>query len=157
MESSIFDPNALLQSTTSESFSRRPPIPAGTELIGVIGEVNPRQNAGKKDPTKMYTFLDIPIEIDLSQNPAVMELVGQPKVTLRDSCILDITPSGTLDGAPGKNGQLRRYREALDMNKPGEPFSLLAMQGRPVRVKIKNEDPNNSGELVDSVGAVAKV
>lgn len=155
MDTSIFDPNALLSTTTSDAFSRRPPIPAGTELVGVIGEVKPRQNAGKKDPTKMYTFLDIPIEIDLSQAPHIMEALGQPKVTLRDSCILDVTPAGSLDGAPGKNGQLRRYREALDMNKPGEPFSLLAMQGRPVRVKIKNED--NNGELVDAVGAVAKV
>jgi hypothetical protein len=154
MSDSIFDPNALLNSTVTEAFTKRHPIPAGKELIGVIGELKIRQNAGKKDPTKMYTFLDITIEIDLSQDPEVQSIVGQPKVTLRDSCILDTTPSGTLDVAPGKNVGLRRYREALDMNTPGQPFSFSAMQGRPVRVKIKNEPYND--DIIDGVAAIAR-
>ena len=56
---------------------------------------------------------------------------------------------------PGKNGKLRRYRESLDMNTPGVPFSLRQMIGRQIRVKIKHEP--YEGEMYDRVDSVAKV
>ena len=53
--------------------------------------------------------------------------------------MLDITPNGALDNAPGRNGGLRRYREACDLNKPGDSFSARQMTGKVVKVKITHE------------------
>ncbi len=48
-------------------------------------------------------------------------------------------------------------REALDMNKPGEAFSIRNMQGRQIRVKIKHEEyPEGSRNLQDRIAGVAK-
>jgi hypothetical protein len=99
--------------------------------------------------------VDVPLEIDLSAYPDLAAKVGVPKVTLNDSIMLDTTESGGIDNSPGKNGKLRRYREALGMNTPGQPFSFRAMQGRTIKVKIKHR--TYEGELYDEVDSVAKV
>ncbi|MGH9438911.1 MAG: hypothetical protein ACRD22_13705 [Terriglobia bacterium] len=157
MSDSVFDPNLLLDATTTESFTKRPPIPAGTELVGVIGEPKIRQSQGKKDPTKSYIFLDLPIEFDLTQNSDVHNKVGQDKLVIGDSLILDLKDGGAIDAAPGKNVQLRRYREALSLNEPGRPFSFRMLQGQPIRVRIKlDPDPNNSDVFYERISSVAK-
>jgi hypothetical protein len=151
-----FDPSVFLQATMTESLVRRPPIPAGTVLQGTLGAPEMRQSQGKQDPSKTYTFLDIPVEIDLTSNPAIRQHVGQDKVQLRWSCGVDLGPSG-FDFSPGKNNGLRQLREALDLNKPGDNFSILMAQGRRVSVTIKNR-PGAPGtdEVYDEVGAIAR-
>ncbi len=88
--------------------------------------------------------------------PATQSQLGltQSTLTLTDGIMLDITDQGTLDTGPGKNGNLRRYRDALDMNKPGETFRARAMQGRPIRVKITHEI--YLGEAVERIDGVAR-
>lgn len=153
---SAFDPASFLDATTTEALTRRPPIPAGTELLGIIGEPKPRQSPGKKDPTQVYTFLDLPIEFDLSQNPAVQAQIGQPKVTLTYGFMIDVTASGALDTSAGKNGRLRQLREALGMNAPGQPFSPRMLQGRQIRAKIGHRVDERDNEVYDQVDGVAK-
>jgi hypothetical protein len=153
MSESQFDPSLLLDATTSEASTRRPPIPAGTELIGIIEEINPRVVQGKKDPSKSYTFVDVKIRVSV---PHELQAHGQPaEVVFVDGISLDTTAHGGFDMAPGKNGKLRRYRDSLDMNTPGVPFSLRNMIGRQIRVKIKHEA--YEGEMYDRVDNVAKV
>ncbi len=154
--SSIFNPDSFLDSTTTDALTRRPPIPAGTELLGIIGEPKPRQSQGKKDPTATFTFLDLPVEFDLTQNPQVRAHVGQDKVTLTYGFMVDITASGALDTAPGKNGRLRQLREALDMNKPGQTFNPRMLQGRQARFKISHRINEMDSEVYDQVDGVAK-
>ena len=151
---SQFDPQVFLDATISEPSVKRPPLPAMSDFIGIIGEVKARAWQGKKDPTQSGIAMDVPVEIDLSAYPEVMKTLGIPKVTLNDSIMLDLTEGGTIDNAPGKNGKLRRYREALNMNKPGDTFSFRAMQGRPVLVKIKHR--TYEGDIYDEVDSVAK-
>ena len=153
---SNFDPASFLDATTTEALTRRPPIQAGIELVGIIGEPKPRQSQGKKDPTATFTFLDLPVEIDLTQNPAVAAAIGQAKVTLTYGFMIDITASGALDTSPGKNGRLRQLRDALGMNKPGEAFSIRNLQGRQIRVKIGHRVNEMDGEVYDQIDGVAK-
>lgn len=150
---SNFDPSLFLDATTTEANKKRNPLPAGVEVIGIIGEPKVRTWQGKTDPTKGGIVADIPIEIDLSTTQ-YRELVGVDKVMLMDGIMLDTVPGGGLDNSPGKNTKLRRYREALGLNVAGQPFSLRMMQGRTIRVKIKNEE--YEGELYDKVDSVAK-
>lgn len=151
---SNFDPSAFLDAQITEASVRRNPIPAGSDVIAVIGEPKARSWTGKNDPTKSGVVVDVPLEIDLSMFPELAAQVGVPKVTLTDGIMLDTTESGGIDNSPGKNGKLRRYREALGMNNPGEPFSFRAMQGRLIKVKIKHRV--YEGELYDEVDSVAK-
>jgi hypothetical protein len=155
---SNFDPNTFLSATTTEAATRRPPIPAGRDFVATIGEPKARQVQGKKDASKSYVFIDFPMEIDLTQAPDVQKLVGQDKVQLNYGTSLDMTEGGALDWTPGRNNGLRLMRTALDMNIAGQPFNILAMQGRQIRVKISHEEyPEGSGEMRDRVSAVAKV
>jgi len=150
---SSFDPNTFLNSLVTETFQKRNLVPV-RDYIGEIGEVKFRSGQQRKDPTKEWNALNIPITVDLSSDPEAMAAVGQPKVTLYDFVGLDLTPSGTLDTAPGRNSRLARYRAAIGAETG--PFSPSMLQGKFVRVKVKHElDQNN--EPRDAVDSVAKV
>jgi|SRR5271169_4401344 len=151
---SNFDLEKFLDATITEPTVKRPPIPAGTDLVGTIGEVKSRAWQGKKDPTQSGIAMDVPIEIDLTSHPDIQKKVGADRVLLTDGIMLDLTDGGAIDNAPGKNGKLRRYREALNMNKPGDVFSFRNMQGRQIRVKIKHE--TYEGDVYDKVDSVAR-
>lgn len=156
---SAFDPNLFLDASTTDALVRRPPIPAGTELLGILGEPKPRQNQGKKESNQgvVYTSLDIPVEFDLTQNPTVRQIVGQDKVILNYGFLVDLNAAGTaFDTSPGKNGRLRQLREVLDLNKPGQTFNLRMLQGRQARFKISHRINDADGEVYDQVDSVAK-
>ena len=152
---STFDPEAFLHSTQEEPLTKRPPVMPGS-YTGVIGEPKAKQWSKVDDATgeaRGGVILSVPVTIDLP--PEEGERVGQPKVTVTDSVFLDMKEDGvTLDAAPGRNRQLRAYREALDLNKPGDKFSYAMMQGRQVKVAIRHETKN--GENYERVSAVAK-
>jgi hypothetical protein len=152
---SNFDPTAFLNATITEATVKRPPLPAGAEFVATIKELKePRQWTGKNDPTKKGVAVDLIIEIDMTAYPELQKYIGVDKVQIQTSIMLDTTEAGTLDTGPGKNGGLRRYREALGMNTPGQPFSFRMMEGRMIRVKIGHRE--YQGDLFDEIAAVAK-
>lgn len=134
---SNFDPMIFLDTTLTEPTEKRDVLPAG-DYTAVIGEVTSRTWQGKADPTKSGVAFDVPLTIDV---PAELQAEKglPPTITLKDSIMLDLTPSGSIDQAKGKNRGLRIYRDALDMNKPGDTFSPRKMQGQVVTVKITHE------------------
>ncbi len=152
--SSTFDPSTFLDATVTTALTRRPPLNAGADFTGVIGELQPRQWTGKTDPTKSGVAVDVPVEIDLNAYPSEKDRLGVDKVFLKDSIMLDRKEDGSLDMSAGKNGKLRRYREALGMNEDGQPFSIRQMQGRQIKVKIKHR--TYEGEVYEEVDGVAK-
>ena len=152
---SQFDPEAFLQSTLTEPLTKRPPINPGS-YSAMIGEPKAKQWS-KQDPdsgeVRSGVVLNVPLTIDLPADEAGR--VGQPKVTVTDSVFLDMKDDGlSLDSAPGKNRQLRAYREALNLNNPGDKFSYAMMQGRPIKVAVKHDA--KSGEVYERIGAVAR-
>lgn len=154
MTESQFDTNVFLDAVTTEAGSRRPPLPVG-DYIATVGEPKFMQGPQKKDPTKNYQALNVPLEVDVTQNPAARQLVGQDKVVLFHFVGLDFNEGGMLDWGPGRNRNLLAYREALDLNTPGQPFSPRMIQGKTVRVKVNHE--TYEGEIRERVGGVAKV
>lgn len=145
-----FDPQLLLNSTTTEVSERRNPLPVG-DYLATIGEITARTWSAK-DGSKTGKALDVKIVV---QVPAELqgELELPPTLTLNDSIMLDLTPNDMIDYSKGKNSRLRVYREALDMNKAGEPYSPLMMQGRIVTVRIKHEE--YEGWPQERVGGIA--
>jgi len=157
MNDSSFDPNQFLDATTTEALTRRPPIPAGLVLQGIIADAAARSWVSNKPEAKVKSgiSIDFKIEIDLTSYPDVLAVVKIPKVTMTPNVMLDMKEDGkSIDWSTGKNGGLRRYREALGMNNPGEAFSIRQMVGRPILVKVKHR--TYEGEFYDEVDSVAK-
>lgn len=152
-----FDPNTFLGATLTEANTRRPPIPAGLSFPGTLGAPTTRQVEGKKESTmgRVFVFVDIPVEVDITSNTQVHSLVGADKVTLRYSFGLDVTSSGGLDMSPGKNNGLRILRDALGMNEPGKPFNILMVAGRQVLCMIGNRP--YQGEVYDEISSIARI
>lgn len=129
-----FDPNTFLDTTLTEAnATSATPVPVG-EYIGVTEEPVVR-NWTSKDGTKSGLALDVPISID---DPRVREVTGRDKNSVRYGIMLDLNESGGIDTGKGRNVGLGRLREALDLNKPGQPFSFRMLAGRPVKVTIKH-------------------
>jgi hypothetical protein len=58
--------------------------------------------------------------------------------------------------APGKNGKLRKYREATNNNSAGKPFNIRMLGGQVVTVKIGHREyPEGSGDLFEQVAGIA--
>lgn len=152
---SIFSPETFLDATTTEESVKRPPLPAGREFRSLIKGIKSRTWQGKKDPTQGGIVVDVTHEIDLSMYPDVQKLLGGiDKVTITDGIMLDLTEGGSIDYSPGKNGKLRRYREACGLNVSGQAFSIRMFEGRIVLAKIKHVP--YEGDTLDNIDSVAK-
>ena len=151
---SIFDPSKLLDDTTQEALTKRPPLPVD-DYVGTIGEpVMQTWQSNKPDAkVKAGVKINLPIEILKSMNPQ-MSAYPQDKVVIVPGIMLDLNEGGMIDWSQGKNGGLRRYREALGMNNPGESFSVRAMHGRTIKVRIKHRE--YEGEFFDEVDSPVK-
>jgi hypothetical protein len=127
----------FLDTTLDAPTEKREPLPIG-DYTAVIGEVASRVWTGKADPTKSGVALDIPLIIDV---PAELQVsMGlPPTLNLKDSVMLDLTESGMIDNGKGKNRALRNYREATNMNKPGDVFSPRKLQGQVITIKVTHE------------------
>ena len=147
---STFDPQAFLDAVMDQPLTKRPPINPGS-YPAITGEPKTR-NWQSKDGSKSGVALDVPLEISLPADEAAR--VGQPSVIVTDSVMLDLTEQGALDTAPGKNRKLRNYREALNLNNPGDKFSFRMLQGRPIKVAVKHDAVD--GEVYERIGAVAR-
>jgi hypothetical protein len=152
---SIFDPNAILNSTITDANSTvAVPVPAG-EFLAFLEELKIEPWQSKDDPTKAGLSFQGTWNIDDAGVKAQLE---RDKVTVRQQFYLDLTESGGLDMGKGKNVQLGKLREAFDMNKPGEPFSIMAMQGRPAKIVVAHRvNPKNTEQIFAEVKAVARV
>jgi hypothetical protein len=156
-EVSGFDPSQFLDATTTEAATKLPPLPVG-DYIGTVGEPKIREWESKREDAKVKSgyALDIPVTVDLSEYPELKSLLGSTsQYTLTTGVFFDTVPgTKSLDWGVGKNGQLRRWREALDLNRPGEAFSLRMFQGRRIRIKVKH-DPYQ-GEIYSKIDSVSK-
>lgn len=131
----MFNPDQFLDMQVTEANDTKlTPVPVG-EYVAVIEDVKCRQWQSKQDPSKSGLTLDITWSID---DPAVKELLGRDKVTVRQGVMLDLTESGGLDMGKGRNVGLGRLREAVGLNTPGQPFSFSMLVGRVAKVSVSH-------------------
>lgn len=154
MNARVFDPMQFIDMETTEASTKRPPLAEG-DYPAMVGEVTCVPWQGKTDPTKSGLRLVVPLTVTITAEEKDRLGVTIDTIKLTDSVMLDTTEGGLLDFAPGKNSGLRRYREALNMNEKGTPFSPRRMQGQPLLVKIKHELYND--EIMEKVGGVARI
>lgn len=161
-EATSFDPEEFLGATTTDALVRRPPLPIG-DYLGITGDITSESWSSNKPDAKVKSGVkfNIPVRIDLSQYPEQQALLGGIEAVVLtagvmiDSVVNPTTGKATIDWGVGKNGGLRRWREATNCNNPGETFSPRQMSGRQVLVKVKHRP--YQGELYDDIDSVAKV
>lgn len=146
----MFNPEQYLSASMETPLERREPLPTTAPessdgcYFATVKEVKSRVWEGKteKSAGKSGIAWDISLEIDVPTS--LRGTIGMEKLTIRDGLMLDLTDNGLIDSGKGKNGRLRMYREALDLNKPGDSFSALKMVGRPLKVKIEHRPYNDT-------------
>ena len=159
---SMFDPNAFLDLEITEAFERRPALPV-RDYPTLIQEVTARQWTSKdkyNDNGTLKSGVAYDLTLVLQVPLDIKEQIGlkTDTLTIKDSVMVDLNANGGLDTSPGANRQLRNYREALDMNKPGQAFRAREMAGRMVLLRIKHEEyPVGSGNLQEKPASVAKI
>lgn len=148
----MFNPDQFLDMQVTEANDTKlVPIPVG-EYTAVADEVKCRQWQSKKDPSLSGLTLDVTWNID---SPELKELLGREKVVARQGIMLEITESGTLDMGKGKNVQLGRLREALDLNQPGVAFSFNQIPGRVAKISVTQRIDGDN--IFNDVKGVMKV
>lgn len=159
-----FDPNLFLQAQQTEVNQKRPPLPTDNPAssdgfyTAVIGEVKADAGTiGKGERAgQPWLAMIVPLQIEVPQQVQASLGITLPKgsITLTEWVMIDLTPQNTIDNSVGRNRRQRQYRDALDMNKPGDVFSWQKAQGQVIKVKIDHEMYNN--EVQEKVGAVAR-
>lgn len=154
-----FDPTAFLDMPMDAPLERRPPLPA-IDYIGTITAVAAEQWTSKDKTDEMGRpkqgiRFNVAIRVDIPLD--IKESLGlkTDDMTLKDTILIDQNANGGISTEPGANSRLRAYREALDMNKPGEVFRPRDMESRRLTVRIKHEEYN--GNIQERIGAIAKV
>ncbi len=161
-----FNPEAFLDAQQSEVNVKRPPLPTANPTrpdgfyVAVLG--SPKADAGVVDKPgsdrhgKSWLSMIVPVQVEVPQE--VQALLGlkleKGTITLTDRVMIDLTDQNTIDNSVGRNRRQRQYRDALDMNKPGDVFSWRKVEGQVLLVKIDHEIYNN--EIQERVGVVAK-
>lgn len=159
---SLFDASTFLDASIEEALVKRPLLPAGQDYIGIIGpDLKARKWTKKDDPSITGMAIDLKIEVDPnSLTPAQKDAIKgyDGKLVFSDGIMIDMTPQGAIDTSVGKNSRLRQYREALNLNNPGQSFNFRQLIGQPIRFKMRYDtNPDfNAGEPQEKVGAVAK-
>lgn len=163
MSNMNFDPAAFLDMPVSEVSVKRPPIAAGDYISiikDVVAEVWSSKDKYDDKTGQLKSGIKYTVTLTVEVPEAERTRVGmtQTALELKDSIMLEMNDAGGIDTAPGKNGALRRYRDATDLNKAGDVFQARKMIGKMILVKIAHREyPPGSGDIFEETKGVAKL
>lgn len=147
-----FDPAVFLnQQFDTANDTRLIPCPAG-ETLGLADKVEAVPWESEKKGT---SGMKIRILWDV-QDDGIRALLERQKVLVPQDVMLDLTESGDLDMGKGKNVRLGRLREAIGLNKPGEPFAFSMIEGHLAKINVKHRTGDNPEDVFAEVDRVAK-
>lgn len=159
-----FDPAKFLDAQTDTPNIKRPPLPklnptaSDGFYIGVIGEVKTDAGTIEKGERSGQPWLAMLVPISIEVPPQVQDQLGikleKGVITLTDRVFIDLTAQGSIDNSVGRNRRQRQYRDALDLNKPGDTWSWRLAQGRPLKLTIDQEI--FEGDIQERVGLLLK-
>ena len=126
------------------------PVPVG-EYLAVCKEVKVRTWTSKKDPSMSGIAFDLVWTID---DANVKALLGREEINVKQGIMVELTEAGGLDMGKGKNVGLGRLREAVDLNKPGQPFSITMVTSRMAKIAVKHRIDGET--IFAEVGAITR-
>lgn len=154
---SAFDPTEFLDAPSSVVNERRAVVPVENPdspdglYTAMIGNVEMACGLIGKGERVGQPWLQAVVPLELQLTPSLQQALGfdKPVFTVVDRPMLDLAPGatidamgklkGSLDNGKGKNRAQKAYRDALDLNKPGDVFSWRQVQGKLVKVRIQHE------------------
>jgi hypothetical protein len=159
---SAFDPALFLDAQQSEVNEALPPLPVENPAspdglyTAIIGEVKTDTGIIGKGERSGEPWLSMVVPLKLEIPQQLQEGLGYPPVyQLTDRVFLDLTPGGKgIDNSKGKNRRQKEYRDALDLNKPGDIWSWRKAVGQAVKVKAEQE--MYQGRPVAKPGAILR-
>jgi hypothetical protein len=132
-ESSAFDPEEFLSGSIDGTNSTvYVPCPIG-EYQAIVEGLKPRQ--WSKDGSS-GVYLDIQWRIE---DPQVLEALGRDKVIVTQSFPLEFDANSRVSTRAGANVPLGRVREAVNLNTPGQLFSITQLIGQFAKVQVKHD------------------
>ena len=146
-----FDPVKFLQTEVQGKMETKyPSVPAGTYRAMVDNlKGRSQKNDDGSDPTPI---LDIYWTID---DAALKEKLGMEKISVRQSCFLDLSPEGAILRGEGKNIALGKVREAIGQNWEDKPWAPHMLKGAVASITVTNapnpKDPESPYSNVQSV------
>jgi hypothetical protein len=158
MNAPVFDPTSFANSTFESGIdSRSIPHPADGEYQGWIGTEEADINF--RTTNNGSTILELQVYTD---NPQVCEVTGRNPTKVRWSGFLDLTETGGLDFAPGKNRRLGGLLTALGFQNldgtASKPWKFTDFHGKPLTYTVNHRAaPDGSGVVYDEVARVARV
>jgi hypothetical protein len=146
----MFDPVSFLDAEVKGANSTEiVPIPID-EYPGTVKKVDVK--TGTSDKTgEPWARLELMWTVD---DPDLAAKLNRKEVTVRQQIMLDLTDSGTMDMAEGRNVRLGRLRDALSLNDKSKPFSLRMFEGRSAKISVKQETYKD--QIQNYVDAVVK-
>ena len=162
MVDSAFSPEAFLDAQVTEVNEKRPPLPVENPASedglyhAVIGDIKMTSGTYEKGDRigQRWLLAQVPLTIEIPKQ--VQDGLGlkleKGTLTLTDRAFIDLTAQGNIDNSKGKNRRQKQYRDACDLNKPGDSFSWRQLIGRPIKVKIDHE--MYQGEPQERISAV---
>lgn len=147
----MFDPQQFLDTPVTDANSTSiQPVPEG-EFVAIIEKAEVRAWQGKKDPTQAGLALDVIFNID---DANLKQQLDREKISVKYGIMLDLSPTGGLDMGKGKNVKLGRLREAVGLNKPGQPFKMTDLVGCMAKIAVTQRIDGE--EVYNDVKAVTK-
>jgi hypothetical protein len=146
---STFNPEAFMNaSVTDASDTQYLQVPEG-EYTAVIDAVTPRTTQTGK------ALLNVKWKVT---DEAAKAATGMAEPSVFQTIWLDVTEEGGLDMGKGKNIGLGKLRDAVNQNKPGQPWSPGMLVGQPAKVKVAHSIDKRDNVTVNAeVKAVAKL
>ena len=141
----MFDPETFVHEQTTEADSTEyEPVPEDDLYTAVVAG-SPKARVTRDGSAVM----DIDWRLDAPDIPQAHERLA------RQGIWLDLTATGGLDRAKGKNVALGLLREAVGQNNPGEPWSPSMLEGAAAKVKVSNRIYD--GKLFLDVKSVTRI
>lgn len=148
--SSMFNPEAFMNSTISDANSSQYNVTPEGEFKGVISKIEVKTVGADNKPVINVTW-----KID---DEGVRNETGLSEPIARQTIWLDVTEQGGLDMGKGKNVGLGKLREALGQNQPGKPWMPGMLEGGVALVKIKHSiDKRDNVTIQANVNGVTKL
>lgn len=131
-----FDAAALLNQTQSEAHSTQVEACPPGEYQSVIQSVDIKDFQYRQGDRAGQTGYRLEV-VHLIVDPQVEAQLGRQPV-VRQSILLDVTPTGGLDTSKGKNVGLGRLREAVGQNRAGMAWSPKMLEGQQLVVSVEH-------------------
>lgn len=148
---SAFDPQAFLDTQVTEvNDTRVVPCPVG-EWPATAENVDIKSGVSQKTG-EPWTRLNVKWKIEGCD---ANRLADRDPIYVTQGVMLDLSANGGLDMGKGKNVQLGRLREALDLNQAGRPFSFRMIVGRTGKVAVTHRE--YEGNMFDEVKGVVRL